>query len=86
MGHRSIHTRENDTGPDDANHDSHGIFIMSQKQKWEKASEDDAPGAPLPGLTLYDIAPTLLRLYGLPVPNEMQGHPIPEVDDLPFFG
>ena len=86
VGHRSIHTRENDTGPDDANHDTHGIFIMSQKQKWEKASEDDAPGAPLPGLTLYDIAPTLLRLYGLPDPNEMQGHPIPEVDDLPFFG
>ncbi len=86
MGHRSIHTRENDTGPDDANHDTHGIFIMSRKHKWEEASEDDAPGAPLSGLTLYDIAPTLLRLYGLPVPEEMQGRPIPEVEDLPFFG
>ncbi|PNR96319.1 alkaline phosphatase family protein [Petrotoga olearia] len=31
IGNKSIHTHENDIGPDDANHDSHGIFISSNK-------------------------------------------------------
>ncbi len=86
MGHGKVLTRENDTGPDDANHDIHGIFIMSRKADWEKTGEEAAPGAPLSGLTLYDVAPTLLSLYGLPVPAEMQGRVIPKVDDPPFFG
>lgn len=28
---------------------------------------------PVPGLTVYDIAPTILSLFGLPVPREMDG-------------
>ncbi|MBI2880295.1 MAG: alkaline phosphatase family protein [Candidatus Tectomicrobia bacterium] len=86
LGHGAIHTRENDTGPDDANHDTHGIFIMARKADWDRTGEGARPGAPLPGLTLYDVAPTLLRLFGLPVPAAMQGKPVSLSHALPFFG
>jgi ATP sulfurylase len=65
MGHGSIHTRENDIGPDDANHAQRGIFILydpRQKGRGEVA-----------GLQLMDVAPTVLDLFGLPVPADMQG-------------
>jgi predicted AlkP superfamily phosphohydrolase/phosphomutase len=28
-GHDEIHTFDNDTGPDDANHAQHGIFVLN---------------------------------------------------------
>ena len=60
----TIFVTENDTGPDGSNHDMDGIFIL------------DAPGTPrgeLEGLTLYDVAPTVLGHFGLPVPEDMIG-------------
>jgi predicted AlkP superfamily phosphohydrolase/phosphomutase len=33
-------------------------------------------GRRLAGLRLYDVAPTILDLYGIPVPPEMQGRVI----------
>jgi predicted AlkP superfamily phosphohydrolase/phosphomutase len=65
IGDGRIHVRENDTGPDDANHAKFGIFIM------------DGPGmpdTPPAGATLFDVAPTVLRLLGQPIPADMQGH------------
>ena len=59
-----IHTFENDTGPDDANHAKFGIYIF------------DGPGmpsSPPDGARLFDIAPTVLELLGQPVPADMQG-------------
>jgi predicted AlkP superfamily phosphohydrolase/phosphomutase len=68
VGSGSIQTLENDTGPDDANHAEEGIFILS------------GPGLPTGRYggeaQLMDIAPTILRLYGLPVPADMQGQPL----------
>jgi predicted AlkP superfamily phosphohydrolase/phosphomutase len=69
VGYGSIYTFDNDTGPDDANHAQHGIFMLRR------------PGGAngtrrLTGLRLYDVAPTILDLYGLPVPPEMHGHVI----------
>ena len=58
-----IHTFENDTGPDEANHDWYGIFILAAERR----------AAPLRGAartsTIYDVAPTLLRLLGQPIPD-----------------
>ena len=64
VGDGSIHTRENDTGPDDANHAKYGIYIF------------EGPGMPAAapqGARLFDIAPTVLELMGQPVPADMQG-------------
>ncbi|HMF12812.1 MAG TPA: alkaline phosphatase family protein, partial [Gemmataceae bacterium] len=69
VGLGSLHTFENDTGPDDANHAEEGIFILA------------GPGVPAgqrwPTRQLMDVAPTLLRLFGLEVPPEMQGAAFP---------
>ncbi|HEX2241201.1 MAG TPA: alkaline phosphatase family protein [Actinomycetota bacterium] len=59
LGHGSIYTFENDTGPDEANHAEFGIFIMH-----------NAPGAPdestrLDGLHLWDVHSTILDVFGL---------------------
>src|SRR5215510_4764302 len=70
VGMGSIYTFENDTGPDEANHDWHGIFVLS------------TAGAPaplrgrLPDVSIYDIAPTLLTLMGQPVPDGLVGRPL----------
>ena len=69
VGYGSIYTFDNDTGPDDANHAQHGIFMLR--------TPNHANGSRrLTGLRLYDVAPTILDLYGLPIPAEMQGRVI----------
>jgi predicted AlkP superfamily phosphohydrolase/phosphomutase len=67
VGSRSIHTFENDTGPDDANHDWHGIFMM------KTPAGTPQPKGEQQGLRLYDVAPTVLKLSGLTPPPEMIG-------------
>ena len=69
VGYGSIYTFENDTGPDDANHAQHGIFAMRVPGRVDT-------GRRLAGLRLYDVAPTILDLYGMQVPPEMQGRVI----------
>src|SRR4029079_9800642 len=64
VGDGAIHTRENDTGPDDANHAKYGVYIF------------EGPGMPAAapqGARLFDIAPTVLELMGQQVPDDMQG-------------
>ena len=56
LGHGRHWTFENDTGPDDANHDRDGICVIA------------GPGIPAgrrEDLSIYDIAPTILDLAGL---------------------
>jgi ATP sulfurylase len=65
MGHGRIHTRENDIGPDDANHAQRGIFILYDPHQQGQGQVE--------GLQLMDVAPTVLDLFGLPVPADMQG-------------
>ncbi|HID71593.1 MAG TPA: phosphodiesterase, partial [Thermoplasmata archaeon] len=64
VGTGSIYTYENDTGPDDANHDMYGIFIMSGPNTKKEWRED---------LKIYDVAPTILELLGVDVPKDMIG-------------
>lgn len=65
VGFDSIYTFENDTGPDDANHDYHGIFIMDDRS--------GQGGREICGMQLTDVAPTVLDLLGVEPPPDMQG-------------
>jgi predicted AlkP superfamily phosphohydrolase/phosphomutase len=69
VGHKAIQTFENDTGPDDANHAEEGIFIL--------AGPNVAANRRLEGRQLMDITPTVLGLFGVPVPGDVQGRAIP---------
>lgn len=67
LGHGQLYRLDNDTGPDGANHAKHGIFLMA------------GPGVATgrrEGLRIYDVAPTILRAFDLPVPAAMRGVPI----------
>jgi predicted AlkP superfamily phosphohydrolase/phosphomutase len=63
-GDEGVHTFENDTGPDDANHAQEGLFVL--------AAPGVRPG-PFTGAHLLDVAPTLLELLGIPTPPSMRG-------------
>ena len=60
LGHGSIYTFENDTGPDEANHAEYGIFIMNN------APTGQGGGQTIDGLHLWDVHCTILDLFGLP--------------------
>ena len=66
FGLPDIYTFENDLGPDDANHDQNGIFIL-----WDP--RHDHRGRHVEGLQLMDVAPTVLDLMKVPIPSDMQG-------------
>jgi predicted AlkP superfamily phosphohydrolase/phosphomutase len=63
VGTGTVHVFENDTGPDDANHAREGLYVLA----------DGLPPGRGPERDLRDVAPTLLRLLGEPVPPEMEG-------------
>jgi predicted AlkP superfamily phosphohydrolase/phosphomutase len=67
VGGGKIHTFENDTGPDGANHAQNGIFL------YRPAGGGMSEGRRLDGLRIIDIAPTILQLFGLPMPVDMEG-------------
>ena len=67
VGTGAVHTFENDTGPDDANHAQHGMFILN--------GPGTAPGERT-GVEIYDVAPTVLQALGVPVPGDMVGKPV----------
>lgn len=66
FGHGGIHTFENDTGPDDANHAQNGMFILCDPRAQET-------GRLVEGRQLMDVAPTILEFFDQPVPHDMQG-------------
>ena len=67
VGTESLYSEENDTGPDEANHDHDGIYIL--------AAEGVRAGLG-PQHDLRDIAPTILSLLGEPIPAAMEGAPL----------
>lgn len=68
VGTGSIHIYENDTGPDDANHAQEGIFIWRiPGKKWDKREDT---------ISIYDIAPSILKFYGIDIPENMIGKPL----------
>jgi predicted AlkP superfamily phosphohydrolase/phosphomutase len=71
VGRNSIHTFENDTGPDDANHGQYGIFIAVP-------AGDKGGTGHLQGLEIQDIAPTILKILDVSIPDDMEGKVIEE--------
>ena len=68
LGHPGLFLTENDTGPDDAVHSFEGVFSFADPTR---------PGSEhLPPQKIEDIAPTLLRHMGVPVPATVQGRAI----------
>jgi predicted AlkP superfamily phosphohydrolase/phosphomutase len=63
VGNPSIYTFENDTGPDDANHNINGMFVAN------------GPGidAGRKQISIFDLAPSVLTQMGVPVPADMIG-------------
>jgi predicted AlkP superfamily phosphohydrolase/phosphomutase len=70
VGLNSLHTVENDTGPDDANHAPFGLIIFHDPRQPQQ-------GQVLTGAQLYDIVPTLLHRYGLTPPAGLRGKVLP---------
>jgi predicted AlkP superfamily phosphohydrolase/phosphomutase len=68
VGTGEVFTYENDTGPDGANHDRMGVFALS--------GLEGQPTGRREGLKLVDVGPTLMKLYGLPEPEGVQGRSI----------
>jgi predicted AlkP superfamily phosphohydrolase/phosphomutase len=66
VGNPQVYTFENDTGPDDANHAQLGMHILAHASI--PAGRRDA--------SLYDVTPTILKLFGQPVPPDMIGRPL----------
>ena len=64
VGWDSIITDQNDTGPDGANHDYEGIFILSGKGVKCRREKQ---------LDIYDVTPTILNRMNLPVPDNLKG-------------
>ncbi len=65
VGGGDLFTVRNDTGPDGANHDFDGVFILS--------GDGLEPQGEVFGSTIYDVAPTLLELLGVEGPNDFVG-------------
>jgi predicted AlkP superfamily phosphohydrolase/phosphomutase len=68
MGHNALYLAENDTGPDDAVHAQHGIFILYDPEIGNVGR--------IPDVNILDVAPTLLKIMGYNVPATMEGHPL----------
>ena len=66
VGHNALYTTGNDTGPDDANHAQYGLMIFHDPQ-------NPQGGKPLENAQIYDILPTLLKRYDLPISNTLRG-------------
>lgn len=70
VGLGTLHTVENDTGPDDANHAPYGLMIFHDPQHPKQ-------GQQLASCQLYDLVPTLLSRYHLPLPKGLRGQVLP---------
>jgi predicted AlkP superfamily phosphohydrolase/phosphomutase len=66
FGLPDLYSFENDLGPDDANHDQYGVFVL-----WDPRRNQGSRY--VEGLQLMDVAPTVLDLMGVGVPPDMQG-------------
>jgi predicted AlkP superfamily phosphohydrolase/phosphomutase len=69
LGYNSYYLPENDTGPDDAVHSQHGVFVLSDPQ-------GTIPHRYIDEIDILDIAPTILALYNLKKDNGMIGRNI----------
>ncbi len=70
VGYGQVWVPENDTGPDDANHARHGVFVMYGPSVRSRPE-------PLKDLIIYDIGATVLAYFGIEPTNPLRGKPIP---------
>ena len=70
FGLPNIYTFENDTGPDDANHDQDGVFVL-----WDPRRSHG--GQCVERLQLMDVTPTVLDLMKVVPPPGLQGKIVP---------
>jgi len=68
-----VFTRENDTGPDGANHARRGVFTAIRGRELRSGQ---GPARRASGLRLVDVGPTILRHLGLPGSAGAVGRPI----------
>jgi predicted AlkP superfamily phosphohydrolase/phosphomutase len=66
FGHASLYNFGDEAGPDDANHAQNGIWIRAQLGH-------ESGGKQQPPAQLMDVAPTVLSLFGIDIPFDMQG-------------
>ena len=74
VGYSSIYSFENDTGPDEANHDWEGIFIMQGPRIVPQRSH----------YSIYDVGPTILNLFDLEGTPGGVGRSMPLVASSPL--
>ena len=65
VGNPDVFTHENDTGPDGANHDPTGIFVLG--------GLPSQPTGRVEGMSLIDVGPTILSMYGIEAPEGAVG-------------
>ena len=65
IGYDTMYLDENDIGPDDAVHDYDGIFIIYDPKR--------KIGKELDQKNIVDIAPTILKLFDIKIPTDMEG-------------
>ena len=65
LGAASVFVSQNDTGVDEANHDFNGIYVSSGVRCEH--------GQGSTSKSLFDVTPTILDWFNLPVPSDMMG-------------
>ncbi|MEE8564105.1 MAG: alkaline phosphatase family protein [Atribacterota bacterium] len=65
IGYDSIYSYDTPKGPDDGGHGPFGFFAMAGKGVPKRGKVSDAD--------LLDIAPTILHLFGVTIPQDMEG-------------
>lgn len=70
VGQGSLHTTDNDTGPDDANHAQYGLVIFYDPQNPKN-------GEQLENAQIYDILPSLLDRFSIAAPPGLRGKVLP---------
>lgn len=70
VGYHEVLCSENNTGPDDANHDPTGIFIGTRMRDLRRGV---VKGTRIPDASCLDITPTILHEFGLPKPADLGG-------------
>lgn len=65
IGHKKIWIFDNDTGPDDAVHDWNGVCILHDPNKNNSVQKQN--------ISIYDIAPTILSHFEIPIKKSMKG-------------
>ena len=67
VGHESLYLSENDTGPDDSVHSMNGIFLYHDPNNHQNQ---------IKSMNAEEVAPTILNLFGLPIPDGMKGRAV----------